>query len=146
MPELARNKRTNFDYEILQKYEAGIELFGFEVKSVRAGRLNLTGSYVIIKDMEAWLFNADLPAYQAMNTPLEYDPKRSRKLLLNKKEIRELITKTKESNLTVIPISCYTKGNLIKLSIGLAKPKKKADKRESIKKRETEREIRRYIK
>lgn len=144
MPELARNKRANFDYEILQKYEAGIELFGFEVKSVRAGRLNLTGSYVIIKDMEAWLFNADLPAYQALNTPLEYDSKRTRKLLLNKKEIRELITKTKEAHLTVVPISCYTKGNLIKLSIGLAKPKKKADKRESIKKRDVEREIRRH--
>jgi len=146
MPELAFNKRVNFDYEILQKYEAGLELKGFEVKAVRIGRLNLGGSHVIIRGGEAYLVGADLPPYQPLNTPEGYDPKRTRRLLLKKDEIKELVGKSNESNLTIVPISCYTKGTLIKLSIGLARPKKKADKRESIKKRETNREIQRAIK
>ncbi|OGE82873.1 MAG: SsrA-binding protein [Candidatus Colwellbacteria bacterium RIFCSPLOWO2_01_FULL_48_10] len=156
MPELAFNKRVHFDYEILEKFEAGIELQGFEVKAIRAGRLNLGGSYAVIRPYsakatkgtgnEAWLINADLPPYQAMNTPEGYDSKRNRRLLLKKDEIREIIGRIKESKLTIVPISAYTKGALIKLSIGLARPKKKADKRESIKKRETEREMRRFIK
>ena len=153
MPELARNKRATFDYDILEKFEAGIELLGFEVKAVRAGRLNLGGSYVIIRGepssakamagKEAYLINADLPPYQPMNTPTDYDSKRTRRLLLRKDEIKKLMGRSKESNLTIVPLSVYTKGTLIKLSIGLARPKKKADKREAIKKREADREIRR---
>lgn len=148
MPELSFNKRANFDYEIVQKYEAGLELKGFEVKAVRAGRLNLGGSHVIVRPGragggEAYLLNADLPPYQPMNTPSEYDAKRTRRLLLKKEEIRQLMSKTNESKLTIVPISCYTKGTLIKLQIGLGKPKKKYDKREAIKKREVDRDIRR---
>lgn len=145
MPELAFNKRVHFDYEILEKYEAGIELKGFEVKAVRAGRLNLSGAYVIIRGGEAWLINADLPPYQAMNTPEGYDSKRNRRLLLRESEIQEFLGREKNSHLTIVPISCYTKGTLIKLSIGLGKAKKKADKRESIKKREVNREIERAV-
>lgn len=144
MPELAENKRARFDYEILETFEAGIELFGHEVKSIRAGRLNLSGSYVIVRGEEAYLINADLPPYQPLNTPSDYDPKRARRLLLRREEIKELIGRVKESGLTILPLNVYTKGSLIKLKIGLGKPKKKSDKREAIKRRETDREMRRY--
>lgn len=144
MPELAENKRARFDYEILETFEAGIELFGHEVKSIRAGRLNLSGSYVIVRGEEAYLINADLPPYQPLNTPSDYDPKRARRLLLRREEIKELMGRVKESGLTILPLNVYTKGSLIKLKIGLGKPKKKSDKREAIKRRETDREMRRY--
>src|SRR3989344_760112 len=145
MADLAFNKRVHFDYEILGKYEAGLELRGFEVKAIRHARLNLSGAYVIIRGGEAYLINADLPPYQPMNTPEGYDSKRTRRLLLNKKEIRELVGRVNESGLTIVPINCYTKGTLIKLKIGLGKPKKKHDKREAIKKRDTQREISRNL-
>lgn len=144
MPELAENKRARFDYEILETFEAGIELFGHEVKSIRAGRLNLSGSYVIVRGEEAYLINADLPPYQPLNTPSDYDPKRARRLLLRREEIKELMGRVKESGLTILPLNVYTKDSLIKLKIGLGKPKKKSDKREAIKRRETDREMRRY--
>ena len=145
MPDLAENKRARFDYEILETYEAGIELLGFEVKAIRAGRLNLSGSYVIIRGDEAYLINADLPPYQAYNTPTDYDSKRTRRLLLNKAEIKELVGKNREARLTIIPLNVYTKGRLIKLKIGLGRSKKKSDKRETIKKRDVEREMRRAV-
>ena len=145
MPDLAENKRARFDYEILETYEAGIELFGFEVKAVRAGRMNLTGSYVIIRGEEAYLLNTDLPPYQPINTPKDYDSKRTRKLLLKRKEIKELMGRVKESGLTILPLNVYTKGRFIKLKIGLGKSKKKHDKRETIKKRDIEREMRRAM-
>ncbi len=144
MADLAVNKRARFDYEILETFEAGIELFGFEVKAIRAGRLNLSGSYVIIRGEEAYLINADLPAYQPLNTPADYDPKRSRRLLLRKNEIKELMGRVKESGLTILPLNVYTKTRFIKIKIGLGKSKKKSDKRETIKKRETDREMQRY--
>lgn len=143
MPDLAENKRARFDYEILETYEAGLELLGFEVKAVRTGKLNLSGSYVIIRGEEAYLINADLAPYQPLNTPEEYDSKRTRRLLLKRKEIKELMGRTKESGLTILPLNVYTKGTLIKIKIGLGKPKKNKDKRETIKRRDIEREIRR---
>lgn len=142
---LAENKRAYFDYEILEKYEAGIVLSGQEVKSVKNGRINLGGSYVIIQDNQAWLLNTDIPAYQPKNAPASYDPKHTRKLLLHKSEISGLIGKTKEKGLTLLPLKVYTKGQKIKIEIGLGKSKKKSDKRETIKKREAEREMRRII-
>lgn len=145
MPDLAENKRARFDYEILETLETGVELFGFEVKAIRAGRLNLAGSYVIVRGEEAYLINADLPPYQPMNTPEGYDPKRNRRLLLRKDEIRELMSKVNESGLTIVPLNAYTKGRLLKLKIGLARSKKKKDKREAIKKRDTDRDIRRAV-
>lgn len=145
MADLAVNKRARFDYEILQEFEAGIELQGFEVKAVRTGRLNLSGSYVIIRGEEAYLINADLPPYQPLNTPSDYDPKRNRRLLLKKEEIKELMGRVKESGLTILPLNVYTKKRFIKLKVGLGKSKKKKDKRETIKKRDVEREIRRAM-
>ncbi len=144
--ELSRNKRAYFDYNILEKFEAGIVLAGFETKSVKDGRMNLGGSYVIIRGEEAWLINADIPGYQPKNTPKNYEPTKIRKLLLKKDEIKTLIGKTKESGLTIIPLRAYIKGQRIKLEIGLASHKKGKDKREMIKKRDTDREIRRTLK
>ena len=140
---IATNKRASFDYEILEVYEAGIELKGYEVKSVKSGRINLAGSYAILKNNQIWLLNVDIPPYQPKNTPADYDSRRTRRLLLNKSEIKGLIGKTHEKTLTLLPLKVYTKNHKIKLEIGLGKSRKKADKREVIKKRETEREIRR---
>lgn len=145
MPIYAENKKARFDYQILETYEAGIELRGFEVKAVRAGKANLTGSYAVVKDGEILLLNADIQPYQPKNTPADYNPRRTRKLLLRKDEIKELIGKTKQG-LTLLPLKVYNKGRFIKIEIGLGRYKKKTDKREIIKKRETEREIRRTLK
>ncbi len=140
--ESITNKRAYYDYEILEKFEAGIALLGFEVKSIKNGRINLSGSYVIVKNNEAWLLGSDIPPYQPQNTPKNYDSKRTRKLLLKRQEIRELAGKIQEKNLTLVPLKVYTKNHKIKLEIGLARSRKKADKRELIKKREDKREMR----
>jgi len=142
MKTLSTNKRAYFDYQILETYEAGIELFGFEVKSVKTGRINIAGSYVILRENQAWLLNADIPAYQPKNAPQDYDSKRTRKLLLKKQEIRALTGRIQEKGLTLMPLRVYTKRRFIKIEIGLAKSRKKSDKRELIKKREAEKEMR----
>lgn len=145
MSVLATNKRAYFDYEILETFEAGIELLGHEVKAIKTGHVNLVGSYGIIRGNEVWLLHADIPPYQAANTPAGYDQKRNRKLLLHKEEIKHLTGKINERGLTLLALRVYTKGrrNVVKLELGLGKGKKKADKRETIKKREAEREMQR---
>ncbi len=148
MSAIIENKRARYDYEILERFEAGIELKGFEVKAIKNGRMNLAGSYVIVRNNQVWLLNADIPPYQPKNTPPDYDSKRTRRLLLNKSEIKNLTGRIHEKGLTLAPLKAYTKDKTgrIKLEIGLAKSRKKADKRELIKKREIEREIRKRIK
>ena len=146
MPDLSVNRRAQFDYEILSTYEAGISLFGFEAKAVKTGRINLAGAYALIRGNEAWLLNATIPPYQVANTPPTYDPTRTRRLLLHKSEIKALIGGSTEKGLTIVPLKVYTKNNLVKVLLGLGRHKKKADKRESIKRRETEREIERTLK
>lgn len=146
MASYAENRKARFDYEIIEKYEAGIELLGTEVKSVRSGRMSLEGAFVIVRGGEAFLINANIPPYQAANASKDYDPLRNRKIILTKKEIRELSDTEKNKSLTIVPISVYNKGKKIKIEISLVKGKKKFDKRESIKKRETDREIRREYK
>lgn len=143
MANYAENRKARFDYEIVEKYEAGIELLGLEVKSVRGGQMSLEGAFVIVRGGEAFLINANIPPYQVKNSPKDYDPLRNRKLLLTKKEIGELADSGKNKSLTIVPISVYNKNRKIKVNIALVKGKKKFDKRESIKKRDTEREIRR---
>jgi len=138
---IATNKRAFFDYQILETYEAGIELKGYEVKSIKTGRINLAGSYAVLKNNQVWLINADVPPYQPKNTPSDYDPKRSRRLLLRKTEIKGLIGQIQEKGLTLVPLKVYTKNRKIKIKIGLAKSRKKVDKRELIKKRESKKEI-----
>ena len=145
MKEVARNKRAYFDYEILEKFEAGISLLGREVKSVKSGRINLAGSYAILRGGEVWLVGADIPPYQPRNAPQDYDSQRTRKLLLTEKEIKSLAGEIKGTGLTLFPLRAYIKGRLVKIELGLGKGKKKADKRELIKKRETEREMRRTL-
>lgn len=140
------NRRATFDYEILETYEAGIELLGFEVKSIKAGRANLAGAFVVIKNNEAVLLSADIPPYQAKNTPAGYDPIRSRKLLLHKSEIKELVGKSAQKGLTLVPLRVYNKGPRVKLEFGLARHKKKYDKREKIREREDKRKINRALK
>src|SRR3989344_1104606 len=146
MAHYAENRKVRFNYEILEKYESGIELLGTEVKSVRGGRMSLEGAFVIVRGGEAFLVNANIPPYQAKNAPKDYDPLRNRKLLLTKKEINELADSEKNKSLTIVPISVYNKNRKIKLEIALVKGKKKFDKRETLKKRDTEREIRRTLK
>jgi len=146
MAILAENKKAFFDYEILEKFEAGLVLFGFEVKAIKNRRLNLAGSYVIAKNGRVYLINATIPPYQPKNTPPDYNPLRNRQLLLTKKELKYLEGKQRESHLTLVPLRVYNKHNLIKLEFALAKGKKTFDKREIIKKREAQRKINRVLK
>ena len=146
MANYAENRKARFDYEILDKYETGIELIGSEVKSVREGRMFLEGAYVIIRGGEAYLINANIPPYQPKNAPADYDPLRNRKILMTKKEIVELAGSERNKSLTIIPLTVYNKGRKIKIGLALVKGKKKHDKRESIKKRDTDREMRRTLK
>lgn len=143
MNDYAKNKKAYFDYEILQKYEAGIELRGYEVKSIKTGRASLRGAFVIIRGNEAYLTNTTIAQYQEANTPKDYDATRTRRLLLHKKEIQELIGAAAAKGLTLVPLRLYNKKGKIKLEFALVRGKKKYDKRESIKKRDAEREIER---
>jgi len=152
MPVLARNKKAYFDYEVLQKYEAGLKLLGHEVKSIKDARISLKGSFVTLKQSEKkrlpelYLINAHVPLYKHAGNIKDYDPYRSRKLLLKKKEIAYLVGKKQEQGLTLIPLKMYTKCSLLKLEFALAKGKKKFDKRENIKKRDLERGQRELLK
>ncbi|MBI2604262.1 MAG: SsrA-binding protein SmpB [Candidatus Harrisonbacteria bacterium] len=145
MGVLTENRKARFNYTILETYEAGIELKGFEVKAVKAGKMNLTGAFGIVRGNEIWLINADIPPYQPGNTPKDYESSRPRRLLLRAAEIRELIGKMKERGLTLLALRAYTKGNLVKIALGLGRGKRGPDKREAIKKRETGREIARTL-
>ena len=146
MSVLSENRKVYFNYEIIETFEAGIELRGFEVKSIKASRANLTGAFATIKGDEIWLTNADIPPYQPKNTPADYDPTRSRRLLLKKSEIKYLTGKMTSERLTVVPLKLYNKGGRIKVEIGLARSKKKTDQREELKRRAVEREIGRSLK
>ena len=143
---LIQNKKVRLNYEITETFEAGMELFGFEVKSLRAKHGKLEGGHIIIRGNEAYLVGIQIPPYQAANTPESYDPERSRRLLLKKKEIQELIGAEKQKGLTIVPIAVYNKGNKLKLELGIARGKKQHDKRQTLKKRDTEREMRRTLK
>ncbi len=143
---LIENRKARFNYELQEKLTAGIELFGFEVKSLRQKQGSLDGAYVIVRGGEAFLVNAFIPPYQPKNTPKEYDPRRHRKLLLTKKEIAELAGSESKKGLTIVPLSVYSKGRKIKVELAIARGKKKYDKRETLKRRDAEREMRRTLK
>jgi len=144
--KFAENKKAYFNYEILEKITAGIQLLGYEVKAVRAGRMTLDGAYAVIRGNEAFLINSSITLLQPKNAPKDYDERRNKKLLLTKKEIRDLAGSEKQNGLTIVALSVYNMGHKIKVELGLAKGKKKSDKRESIKKRESDREIDRTLK
>jgi SsrA-binding protein len=146
MSELAYNRRANFDYDISDRYEAGLVLRGFEVKSVKTGHISLKGAFVTIKQEELFLTNANIPLYKHAGSIANYDPTRPRKLLLKKREIAHLIGKSRADGLTLVPIRVYTKRGLLKLEFGIGKGRKKVDKRAVIQKREAKRKIERALK
>ena len=143
---LLENRKARFNYELLEKLDAGIELLGFEVKSLRQKQGSLEGAYAIVRGNEPFLVNVCIPAYQPKNTPKQYDERRIRKLLLTKREIKELAGAEAKKGLTIIPISVYNKGRKIKVELAIARGKKKFDKRETLKRRDAEREIERTLK
>ncbi len=145
MKIITQNRKAFHDYQIEDKIEAGINLKGTEVKSVREGRINLKDSYVIIKQGVAFLLNCHISPYSHGNI-MNHDPVRTRKLLLHKKEISKLQGKLQEKGYSLIPLKVYFKGPYIKIEIGLAKGKKFFEKRETIKTREAKREIERALK
>jgi SsrA-binding protein len=135
-----------FIYDLVDKYEAGLELLGFEVKAFKAGQASIVGSRVVIRGGEAYLLGATIFPYQTNNTPAGYDKNREIKLLLTKKELRYLAEKADERGLTIVPISIYNKNGKLKVTIAVAKGRKKYDKREVLKKRDTKRQIDRTLK
>ncbi len=140
MTNLAENRRASFDYEILEKFQAGVELTGHEAKSIKMGRFDLAGAHAILRNDEIFLVGANIPSFQPGNAPQNYEPQRTRKLLLKREEIKYLIGKT-QSGLTVVPLRGYTNRGFVKIEIALAKGRKKHDKREVIKKREFKRSL-----
>lgn len=142
MPDLAVNKKARHDYEILETFEAGIVLSGQEVKSAKSGGANLKGAYVMLKNSAPYLIGAHIGKWKTAGRVQGYDPVRSRKLLLKHKEIKYLFGKLEERGLTATPLRLYTKSGKIKLEFALTRHKKKYEKREQIKKRDVERQIR----
>jgi len=143
---LSENRKALFDYEVLEKYKAGIILTGQEVKSAKLKRMNIAGAFVVLRGEEPFLIGANIPPYQPKNIQGDYNPTKSRKLLLRKPEIKELLGKTRQKGLTLVPLLVYTYKGKIKIEFAIVRGKKKSDKREKIKKREAEREIRRAFK
>ena len=146
MAAYAENRKARFDFEILETFEAGIELLGFEVKAVRSSKISLEGAYVFPKRGEFFLVGATIAPYQPGNTPKDYETTRERKLLLSKKEIDYLLGKSASRGLTIIPIRVYNKNNRVKMAIAVVRKLKKHDKREKLKEREDTRKIERTLK
>lgn len=146
MKVISENKSAFFNYQILEKYRAGLVLQGQEVKAIKNQKISLKGAFVGLEGGEFFLKGATISPYQPKNLPLDYNPKRPRKLLLKKQEIRKLIGKAKQKGLTILPLKVYIDRGLIKLEIGVAKVKKKRDKREELKKKAIEKEIRAVLK
>lgn len=145
--EIGRNRRANYDYEILEKFEAGIVLLGSEVKSLRASRVNLSEAYAgLSKDNELFMYQMNIPKYSLANQ-MNHDPQRTRKLLLRKKQLLRLIGQLKKGGISLVPISIYfNEKGFVKVSLGLGRGKKSFDKRETIKQREWNREKARLLK
>src|SRR5512135_20096 len=142
---LADNRKAHHDYHLLETFEAGVVLLGTEVKAIREGRVNLRDSYARVEDGEVFLYNVNISPYSHRGYA-EHEPLRRRKLLLHRQEIRKLIGRTVEKGMTLVPIRMYFKNGRIKVAISLAKGKKEYDKRETIKRREVDRETRAAIK
>jgi SsrA-binding protein len=145
MSNFTENRKAYFNYEIIEKITAGIELLGIEVKAIKAGQISLDGSYVIIRGGEAFLIGSNITPLQPKNIPTDYDPRRNRKLLLTKKELKKLAGIESKKGLTILALSVYNIGHKLKVELGVGSGKKNKDKRESIKKRESDREIRRTL-
>lgn len=145
MTALAFNRRASFDYDILETFEGGLVLLGTEVKSVRAGNISLKGAFVTIRDGEAYLTNAMIPPWQVANAPADYDPTRSRKVLLTASELKHLTGASQAQGLTIVPIKVYNKGSRIKIAIGLARGKRRHQKKEKKKEQDIRRDVERLL-
>ena len=143
---ISDNRQARYLYEILETHEAGIELVGTEVKSIRAGKVNLRDGYAFIKHGEAWLSNVHISPYQAGGNYFNHEARRVRKLLLHRNEINKLIGQTEQKGLTLVPLKMYFKGGRVKIAIGLGRGKKLHDKRETEKKRDDQRAMARAMK
>jgi SsrA-binding protein len=143
---VSENRQARFLYEIQETYEAGIQLTGTEIKSVRAGRANLRDGYAIVRNREVWLLNVHIAPFQGSGQYFNHEPRRTRKLLLHRREIDKLSGKIQQKGFTLVPVKLYLARGLAKVSLGLAKGKKKYDKRETIKQREAEKEMQRVVK
>ncbi len=146
MTDLVYNREVRHDYDILDTLEAGLVLTGQEVKSARSGQMKLRGAYVTIARGEAWLVGAHIPAYKPAGRLPDYDPGRSRKLLLHRRELMHLVGKSQEKGLTLVPLRVYTRRGKLKLEVGIARGRKEYEKRELVKKRDALREIRAALK
>lgn len=142
---IADNRKAQHDYHLLESFEAGVALLGTEVKSIREGGANLRDSFARIEAGEVWVYNIHISPYRNRGYS-DHDPTRRRKLLLHRQEIRKLIGKTTERGMTIVPVRMYLKNGRVKIAISLAKGKKAHDKRETIKRRETDRETRAAVK
>ncbi len=145
MSTLAKNKQASFNYDIISQFEAGIVLSGQEVKSVKTGHVSLKGAFITVRGNELFLTNAFIPKYRHSSDVPGYDPTQPRKILLHRREIRSLIGKARSDGLTIIPLSVYTKGRYVKVKCAVARGKKSHDKRHAIKKRDTDRSVRREL-
>lgn len=139
------NRKVKFDYQVVEEFEAGIILTGAEVKSIKAGQVNLEGARVVEREGRLLVVGMNVPKYQ-FSGEIEYDPGRTRELLLHRREVTAIASKRQSAGLTLVPVAVYNKGDLIKLSIGLVRGKKKFEKREEVKKRMEERDLARRLK
>ncbi len=145
MANLAENRKARFNFELLEEFEAGIELVGTEVKSLKRGQASLDGSYILVRGGEAFVANLHIPPFQEKNAPENYESRRLRRVLLTKAEIKKLADADSKKGLTIVPLAVYNKGVRLKLRLAIARGKRQFDKRESIKKRDVERDLRRGV-
>lgn len=143
---IADNRQARFQYEILETYEAGIQLLGTEVKSIRAGKINLKDGFALIRNGEALLLNVHISPHHTTSQIFNHDPRRTRKLLLRRDEIRKLVGKVEQQGLTLVPLKMYLKRGWVKVDIGLARGKKLHDKRDDMRKRQDQRDMQRALK
>ena len=143
---ISDNRQARYLYEILDTYEAGIQLKGTEVKSIRLGKVNLRDGYALIRNGEVWLTNVHISPYEISGQYFNHEPRRDRKLLLHKKEINKLIGLLQQKGLTLVPLKMYLKGDWVKVALGVGRGKKLHDKRETVKRREDQREMDRAMK
>jgi SsrA-binding protein len=143
---VAENRQARFEYEILETFEAGIELVGTEVKSVRAGKANLRDGFALIRNGEVWLHNVHISPHDTASQYFNHDPRRNRKLLMHRQEIRKLIGKVEQQGLTLVPLKMYLKRGWVKISLALVRGKKLHDKREDLKQKQAKREMQRAMK
>lgn len=143
---LSDNRKARYLYEILETYEAGVELVGTEVKSIRAGKVNLQDGFALVRNGQVWLMNVHISPHHTTSQVFNHDPRRTRRLLLHRQEIRKLIGRVEQEGLTLVPLKIYLKGGWVKVDLALARGKKLHDKREDLKRKQDQRDMQRALK